>query len=107
MSHPDLREFHVSRQSRDRYQFDLSLFSLSGNVIFANLYAARVFAQKMNQQRDLVRHPEQTVRAGDINAMGLMDEILHLVVKLYREQKNRKAMKQALDWLATASPAPA
>jgi len=93
-------EFHVSREARDRYQFDQSLFSLSGNVIFANFHAVRVFAQKMNEKRDLVRFPERAVKAGQINAMGLIDEILHYVVGLYREQKNPEVMQQALDWLA-------
>ncbi len=92
-------EFHVSRQARDRYQFDRSLFSLSGNVIFANFYAARLFAQKMNARRDLVRFPEQAVRTGQINALGLIDEILHYVVALYRQQKNPALMEQALEWL--------
>ncbi len=92
-------EFHVSRQSRDRYQFDESLFTLSGNVIFANFYAARVFAQRMNERRDLVHFPEQAVRAGQINAMGLIDELSHYVVQLYREQVNPQVMAQALDWL--------
>jgi len=92
-------EFHVSRQARERYQFDETLFSLSGNLVLANLHAARVFAQKMNEKRDLIRFPEQAVKAGQINAMGLIDEILHHVVGLYRDQKNRQAMKQALDWL--------
>jgi len=92
-------EFHVSRAVRDRYQFDRSLFSLSGNVIFANFHAARVFAQKINDKRDLVRFPEQAVKAGQINAMGLIDEIMHLVVGLYREQRNPEVVRQALDWL--------
>ena len=92
-------EFHVSRQARDLYQFDEPLFSLSGNVIFANFYAARVFAQKMNERRDLLSFPERTVRAGQINAMGLIDEILHYVVGLYRQQKNPQIMQQALAWL--------
>jgi glycosidase len=92
-------EFHISRQARDRYRFDESIFSLSGNVILANFHAARTFAQKMNQRRDLVRFPEQAVKAGQINALGLIDEILHLVVGSYRRQKNPEAMGQALDWL--------
>ena len=70
-------EFHVSRRARDRYQFDESLFSINGNVIFANFHAARLFAQKINDKRDLARYPEQAVMAGQINAMGLIDEILH------------------------------
>ena len=92
-------EFHVSRQARDYYQFDQSLFSLNGNVIFANFYGARIFAQKMNQKRDLVRFPEQAIRAGQINAMGLIDEILHFVVSLYRQQINPKVMQEAESWL--------
>jgi len=94
-------EFHISRQARDRYQFDESLFTLSGNVLFPNFHAARVFAQKMNDRRDLVNFPEQAVKAGQINAMGLIDEISHVIVQLYRQQKNPHVMQQALDWLET------
>jgi glycosidase len=94
-----LFEFHVSRWARDRYQFDLSLYSFTGNVIFANFHAARLFAQKMNEKRDLLNHPDQAVRAGQINAMGLIDEILHLVVANYRKQVNPGIMRGALDWL--------
>jgi hypothetical protein len=71
-------EFHISREARDRYRFDESLFSLRGNVILANFHATRVFAQRMNQKRD---------------------EILHVVVGLYREQMNPEAIRQALEWL--------
>ncbi len=92
-------EFHISCQARDRYQFDEGLFSSSGNVILANFHAARTFAQKMNRRRDLVRFPEQAVKAGQINALGLIDEILHLVVGAYRRQKNPAVMGQAVDWL--------
>jgi glycosidase len=92
-------EFHVSREARDLYQFDQALFALSGNVILADFHAARVFAQKMNDKRDLTRFPELVVKAGQINAMGLIDEILHSVVALYRQERNPQVMGQALDWL--------
>ena len=93
------REFHISRKARDRYQFNQTLFATNGNVIFANFRAALVFAQKMNDKRDLVRFPEQTVKAGQINAMGLSDEILHYILAQYRDQKNPEAMAKALVWL--------
>ncbi|MCC6146303.1 MAG: alpha-amylase [Anaerolineaceae bacterium] len=92
-------EFHVSRQARDRYQFDQSLFSLTGNVIFANFPAVRLFAQKINARRDLSQSSGHTVQAGQLNAMGLIDEILHFVVTLYRRQKNPAIMLQAYAWL--------
>ncbi len=97
-----LREFHVSRAVRDRYQFEKRLFGLSGNVIFANFHAARVFAQKINDKRDVVNFPEQAVRAGQINAMGLIDEILHYVTGLYRQRENPEVMKDALEHLEEA-----
>ncbi|MFL5804762.1 MAG: alpha-amylase family glycosyl hydrolase, partial [Roseiflexaceae bacterium] len=92
-------EFHVSRAARDRYQFDESLFSISGNVVFANFHAARVFAQKMNQRRDLVRFPEQAVHASQINALGLVHEVTHYVFQMYREQQNPRVLQEALEWL--------
>ncbi len=92
-------EFHISRQARERFQFDAALYALSGNCILVDPYAARVFAQKMNATRDLARHPEQTARASEINAMGLLDEISHLVVAEYRRQVSPGAIAQALQWL--------
>jgi glycosidase len=92
-------EFHISRQARDHYQFDEPIFAQSGNVIFTDFHAARVFARKMNQKKDVINFPETVVRAGQINAMGLIDEILHLVVQLYRQQVNPKVMEEALEWM--------
>lgn len=92
-------EFHISRQSRDLYQFDQALFAFNGNVIFANFAAARQFAQKMNEKRDLVSLPQTAVRAGQVNAMGLIDELLHRLIQVYREEKNPAVMSNALTFL--------
>ena len=92
-------EFHVSRQARDLYRFEEILFAKTGNVIFANFYASRQFAQKINEKRDLIHYPEQAIRASDINAMGLIDEILHMVIELFRKDKSPLVMKLALEWL--------
>jgi hypothetical protein len=91
-------EFHVSREARDRYGFTETLFSLTGNVVFANLPAARDFAQRMNRLRDAQHHPERTVHPGALNAMGLIDEALHVVVALYRTQRDPRAILDALAW---------
>jgi glycosidase len=92
-------EFHISRQVRDRYQFDRSLFTFNGNVIFANFHNVRLFAQKINQQKDLINHPEKAVKAGQLNAMGLIDEILHLVISIYRRQISPTVFKEAAGWI--------
>lgn len=92
-------EFHVSRRARDRYQFDQSIFAVSGNAIFTNFYAARLFAEKMNSRRNLVNFPEQAVKAGQINAMGLIHEILHYVIGTYRQEVDPSIMARALAWI--------
>ncbi len=43
--------FHVSRAARERYGFEKSLYSTSGNVIFLDLHAARLFTQRINDWR--------------------------------------------------------
>ncbi|HEX7286476.1 MAG TPA: alpha-amylase family glycosyl hydrolase [Candidatus Angelobacter sp.] len=91
-------EFHVSRTARERYGFDDALFSLSGNVIFANLAASREFADRMNRVREAERHPERAVQAGALNAMGLIDEALHALMAQYR-RSNPGVMAEALAWL--------
>src|SRR6185437_15334000 len=91
-------EFHVCRAARDRYRFAQTLFSLSGNVVFANLAASREFARRMNRIREVDRHPELAVNPGALNAMGLIDEVLHALVELYRKQRDPRVMLDALSW---------
>jgi hypothetical protein len=91
-------EFHVSRAARDRYRFDEELFSWNGNVLFANMAASRRFAEKMNRQRDAEHYPERSVHPGALNAMALIDELLHALVARYREKRDAKAMIDALSW---------
>src|SRR5215211_7418799 len=92
-------EFHIARDSRDRYRFDESLYTIAGNVIFANFHAARLFAQRMNQKRDLVAFPEQAVKPSQINALALIHELTHYMFRLYREQHNPQLLEQSLNWL--------
>jgi glycosidase len=82
-------EFHVSRASRDRYRFDDALFTFTGNAVIADFYAARVFAQRMNETG---RHAS----ASEINAMGLIDEVCHLLMAEYRRTVDPDAVAHAL-----------
>ncbi len=93
---PALKEFHVSRASRARFQFNQALFSITGNVVLADFNAVRIFAQKINEKRDLPHFPEKTIRAGSLNAMGLIDEILHYVVSLYVVQVQPQVFKMLM-----------
>src|SRR5580658_6309846 len=93
-----MMEFHISRKARERYQFAESLFSYTGNVVFANMPACREFAHRMNQVREVEKYPERAVHAGQLFAMGLIDEASHVLMQRYREQFDPEVMTGALDW---------
>jgi glycosidase len=86
----------VSRAARVRFAFDDALFSVHGNANLVTFYAARLFAQQMNDQYDLAAHPERAAKAGQLNAMELIDEILRYVVAQFVRQQNPQALQQAL-----------
>ena len=88
-------EFHISAHTRKKYDFDESLFSTNGNVIFANFRAARVFAFKMNEKRGA----NEKVGVGQVNAMGLLDEVYHYILRRYEAQVNPEVFKRALDYV--------
>ena len=91
-------EFHVSRAARDVYAFDEALFSFNGNVVFADLGAVRKFARQINQARRAEQYPQRAVHPGALNAMGLIDEASHALTALYRQQRDPRAMLDALTW---------
>jgi glycosidase len=95
-----MMEFHIARKARERYQFVESLFSYAGNVVFANVTACREFAYRINKVRDVEKHPEQAVHAGQLYAMGLIDEASHVLMARYRERFDPAVMSQALEWFS-------
>jgi len=94
-----LYEFHIRREARDYYNFDSTFFAQTGNVIFSDMFHVRLFAQQMNSKKDLVSSPDKAIKAGALNAMGLIDEIMHYVVNLFKKQKNKKLFEEAEQWI--------
>jgi glycosidase len=93
-------EFHINRDVRKEYDLQDSLFSLTGNVVIADLKLTRELTAKFNAKQDPA-HPERFIKAGQLYAMGLIDEILHFVVALYREEVQGDVFETALDRLET------
>ena len=90
-------EFHVSRAVREKYGVDELLFSYSGNVVFANVSASRQMAKQINDVRE--RNGEEgTINAGALFAMGLIDELSHVMVAKYRATVDPGVLRDALAW---------
>jgi glycosidase len=94
-----LMEFHISKNARETYKFDMSLFETNGNVVFGNFHGARLLAASINKQKDLLNFPEKAAKASEIYAMGLMDEIFHFIFKSYRNQIQQNILDEALDFV--------
>ena len=97
-------EFHISKAARIHYEFDRALFQTSGNVIIPDFPAARAFARRMNERADPERYPGRVVHAAELNAMGLIDEILHHAVEIYRRTVNPNVMADAIAALTAELP---
>jgi len=94
-----LMEFHIDREVRREYGLKNSLFALTGNVILTDMRQTRDLAAKFNAKQK--PGSERYIRAGQLYAMGLIDEILHYVVALYREQVQPDAFDRGLQRLET------
>ncbi|HEV2135615.1 MAG TPA: alpha-amylase family glycosyl hydrolase [Terracidiphilus sp.] len=95
-----MMEFHIGRNARERYQFAETLFSYTGNVVLADMPACRELTHRINKVREADKHPEHAVHAGELYAMGLIDEASHVLMARYREQFDPQVMATALDWFA-------
>ena len=95
-----MMEFHIARKARERYQFAESLFSTTGNVVFANVVACREFAHRMNTVREVDKHPERVLHAGQLFAMGIIDEASHILMARYRQQFDPAVMTGALEFFS-------
>ncbi|MCL2609686.1 MAG: alpha-amylase, partial [Treponema sp.] len=74
-------EFHIDKDVRRECALEGPLFALSGNVVLADLRKARELTARLNLRR---KPGKAAVRSGELYAMGLIDEIFHYVIALYR-----------------------
>jgi glycosidase len=82
--------FHISRKARDKYNFDESLFRLSGTVVLSDFKTARHIAAQLG---------DVNAQAGEVNAMGLLHEVFHHMVRLYRQEKNPQLLEKTMEQL--------
>ena len=79
----DRNEFRISRRARIRYGFEEDLYGQTGKIVADTSLAARRLARRMDEVRNAKLFPERSVRAGEVNAFGLLAGIMHAVIRLY------------------------
>lgn len=73
-----LRFFHVRRDARDAIGFADALFAVRGDVMLGDLAAAERFAEALRRTRG------DAPSAVELQAMGIVHEVQHAVIALYR-----------------------
>ncbi|HEY6436701.1 MAG TPA: alpha-amylase family glycosyl hydrolase, partial [Ignavibacteriaceae bacterium] len=89
----------ISRVAREKYEIEKSLFSITGKVILADYQQARILSEKINSVRRKEVNADQFVTAGQINALGLLHEIFHLLIRKYEEDDNPGVFAKASNHL--------
>ncbi len=95
-------EFHISAEIRHECGFDSRLYASTGNVVLANMKSVRSFALLLNGYFDRIGDGNKKISAGQLNAMGLIDEILHHVCMLYRRDRYSDFMEELVAELERA-----
>ncbi len=94
-----IKDFHVSKAARQKYDFDQSLFSITGDLIIANFRQARLLSDKINRKRKSSSLADQLVTPGEINAVGLLHEVFHFLIRKYEQDENPGVFKRANTFL--------
>ena len=87
-------ELHIAKLIREKYELDESLFSQTGNVIFANFRQVRILTEKINKHRSIEHH----ISPAELNAAGLLDEIYHIAIKNYFKKLFPNAFNNAIQF---------
>jgi glycosidase len=87
------RFFHVRKDARDSLGLADALFALRGDVVFADIDAARAVADSLRAKTGA------PVGAAQVYAMGLIHEVCHAVVATYRKTVAPAAFDKALEAL--------
>ncbi len=91
--------FHVTKDSRIKYALEENLFALQGNLVISDFRSARLLSEKINTVRRDEGKFELQVTAGQINVLGLLHEIFHLLIRKYEETNNKSVFKNGIDYL--------
>jgi len=92
-------DFHITKNAREKYKIEKSLFSITGNLIIADYQQARILSENINSKRREEGNKDEFVTAGEINALGLLHEIFHLLMRKYEEVDNPGVFSKAINQL--------
>jgi glycosidase len=89
----------VTRAARERYGLSREILKAGESAALLDLRAARAVTQRINEVRQAHgAPPDQSLSAGELNAISLIQEIFHIVAQLYGERIDPTVKHRALSF---------
>ncbi|MFP4178526.1 MAG: alpha-amylase family glycosyl hydrolase [Spirochaetaceae bacterium] len=95
-------EFHISRESRDQYSIEDTIFSTRGHIAAGDFPAAQQLAQRINEKRRADIYPEERVTGAEVYVLGLIHEIFHYIIGQYIAQNGTALFSELYNTLNTS-----
>jgi glycosidase len=89
-------EFHLSRLARERYSFDRDLLRRVDDVLHPDEAAVDDLNYRMNVRLGPLG---RGAKPGHLAALVLLQYLLHIMIELYRKDREPRTLKLADDWL--------
>ncbi|HEX4956293.1 MAG TPA: alpha-amylase family glycosyl hydrolase [Thermoanaerobaculia bacterium] len=103
----DARFLLVHRKARERFGLDEALFGVSGQVVFADLAAARDLATRLAQTLEPVDPGlAAAITPARLYALGLVHELLHQLIDAFRREVDPEVLSEALAFVSARLGAP-
>jgi len=93
-------ELPISRDVERRYRLGDEFLLPDGRLRSAEMAFLRRLALRLNEARDVARHPERGLSAGQLNGLGLLRGFSRWLLGRYREERNPRVYSLALAWLS-------
>lgn len=93
-------EFQLSSQNWNDYTLDQGIFPDRDKIKLPDYHLIRLLIKRINEQKTPRPHVYQPLRAGYLNAVGLITEIFRYLTYAYCQRKNPAAFHQGLSWVA-------
>lgn len=89
----------IKHQAREEFGIPGRFFSPEGRLSLPGMHEAKILAARLNSRIHITITTDQqeAVRASDLLAAELIDEILHYIIHLYCRDQGRSLLAEALD----------
>jgi glycosidase len=91
-------EFQISKQAWEKYDLNRGIIPDADSIKLPNFQIIRLLVNRMNEKRDSKAFSHPPMRAGNLNATGLIKEIFRYLLNAYRLTKNPDVFEKCIQW---------